>query len=694
MSIANTQAETIIQAGIIDDNDQVMARIEHLKALEVLVGNSYPNKFERSRITGKEDTISNILAFAPVAEIAKQLRDNTPEGEKPDQELKAQLNEKLKEFGNVRVSGRLAVPPRVMGKAAFVHLSDGISRLQIYVRRDAAKAVFNGVKSEPSAVADGSSALSEPFAVADGFSSTSESSNNKLKPPATADGSDKTSSPATADGADLSGWDVFKLLDHGDFIGAEGYLFLTNTGELSVHVETFQFLSKALLPMPDKMHGIADPELQRRYRYADLIASSLQVEHEGLTTREVFERRAKLISGMRRFLDDAGYIEVETPMLTPKATGAAATPFETWHNALDIKLYARIAPELYLKRLTVGGFEKVYELNRNFRNEGLSMKHNPEFTMLEFYCAYMDVNGMMDFAETMIKESVKKATGGGLQVKYGENEIDFSKFERLSMKDAIAKYWWSQENKNLSFVPTDMSEMTRGKFERSWLDDPQQVFYIAAFCNDSLLWDYFLPNSAKANVKSRGNELVYVAIEYPNAAEEITQQFIEKLNQKSNDSNEVKMQKCLVEIFETLTESNLIQPTFIIDYPKSISPLSKASPENPQIAERFELFMSGMEVANGFSELNDPQEQFERFVEQGKERESGDHEAMILDEDYIRALAYGMPPAAGIGIGIDRLVMLLTNKHSIRDVILFPHMRPVSKEEAANASGGEAETES
>ena len=208
------------------------------------------------------------------------------------------------------------------------------------------------------------------------------------------------------------------LLDHGDFIGVEGYLFLTNTGELSVHVETMQFLSKALMPMPDKMHGIADPELQRRYRYADLIASSLQIEHEGLTTREVFERRAKLISGMRRLSRRHGYIEVETPMLTPKATGAAATPFETHHNALDIPLYARIAPELYLKRLTVGGFEKVYELNRNFRNEGLSHKHNPEFTMLEFYCAYMDVNGMMDFAEAMIKESVQKATGGSLQVKY------------------------------------------------------------------------------------------------------------------------------------------------------------------------------------------------------------------------------------------------------------------------------------
>ncbi len=305
---------------IIEPNDQTEARRVHLEKLRTLVGNVYPNKFERSKVSGEEDTITNLVKFAPVAEIVRQLKDNTPEGAKPDQELKAKLNEKLNEFGSVRISGRLAVPPRVMGKAAFVHLSDGVKRLQIYVRKDDAKGIYNG---------------SDPSAVAGGLTSASESSKNNLQP------------SATADGSDLSGWELFGFLDHGDFIGAEGFLFLTNTGELSVHVETIQFLSKALLPMPDKMHGIADPELQRRFRYADLIASSLQIEHEGLTTREVFERRAKLISGMRQFLDSHGYIEVETPMLTPKATGAAATPFETHHNALDIPLYARIAPELY-----------------------------------------------------------------------------------------------------------------------------------------------------------------------------------------------------------------------------------------------------------------------------------------------------------------------------------------------------------
>lgn len=531
MTIANTQKENIIQTGIIDDNDQVRARIEHLRELENLIGDGYPNKYERSCVTGKEDTITSIVHFTPIAELVKELKDATPEGEKPDQDLKARLNEKLKAFGNVRVSGRLAVPPRVMGKAAFVHLSDGKNRLQIYVRRDDARVLSN----------DSRQIIEDETAA----------------------------------------WEVFKLLDHGDFIGAEGFLFLTNTGELSIHVETFQFLSKSLLPMPDKMHGIHDPEIRQRRRYADLIASSLQIEHEGLTTREVFEIRAKTISSIRQFLENEGYIEVETPMLTPKATGAAARPFETWHNALEIKLYARIAPELYLKRLVVGGFEKVYELNRNFRNEGISYKHNPEFTMLEFYCAYLDAEGMMDFCEKLLQDAVQRATGK-LNITYENNEIDFENFQRITMREAIQKY-------------------------------------------------------------------------APDA--EITEQN-------------------MIELFDEFVESNLIQPTFIVDFPKIISPLSKANPENPQIAERFELFINGMECANGFSELNDPQEQYERFIDQMRERERGDDEAMVLDEDYIRALAYGMPPAAGIGIGIDRLVMLLTNKHSIRDVILFPHLRP------------------
>jgi len=613
---------------IIEQNDQTDARRAHLEALRELVGNVYPNKFERSNITGAEDTISNVLSFEPVAAVAKEIKEHIStlgEGEKPAPELKEQLNAKLKEFGNVRVSGRLTTTPRTMGKAAFVHLSDGVNRLQIYVRRDDIKGVSNDGKN-----------------------------------------------------SEVNGWDLFKLLDGGDFVGVGGFLFLTNTGELSVHVETIQFLSKALLPMPDKMHGIADPELQRRFRYADLIASSLQIEHEGLTTREVFERRAKLISGMRRFLDDNDFIEVETPMLTPKATGAAAEPFETFHKALGITLYARIAPELYLKRLTVGGFEKVYELNRNFRNEGLSQKHNPEFTMLEFYCAYMDVNGMMDFAEAMIKESVQKATGGSLLIKIDELDepINFESFARLTMKDAITKHWFKGEQNSKQLMKVNCWEMSRGRFNRDWLDNPNYVRYLAAFIDPSTESPFFVPNTITS---------IGVDADFSKEAEKITKNFIEnKLGEDVNNPIDETTGKLIVELFEQVVEAQLIQPTFIIDYPKSISPLSKASPENPNIAERFELFINGMECANGFSELNDPQEQYERFRDQMRERETGDHEAMVMDEDYIRALAYGMPPAAGIGIGIDRLVMLLTNKHSIRDVILFPHMRPEQKQQDAS----------
>lgn len=614
---------------IIEPNDQTEARQNNLNALRELVGNVYPNKFDRTNITGKEDTISNLLAFEPIIEVVGKIKAHIAtlnEGERPNPELKESLNVKLRAFNNVRVSGRLTTTPRTMGKAAFVHLSDGVNRIQIYVRKDDVKGVANDGKN-----------------------------------------------------TEVNGWDLFKLLDGGDFIGVEGYLFLTNTGELSIHVENLQFLSKSLLPMPDKMHGIADPELRRRYRYADLIASSLQVEHEGLTTREVFERRAKLISGMRRYLDDAGYIEVETPMLTPKATGAAARPFETHHNALDIPLYARIAPELYLKRLTVGGFEKVYELNRNFRNEGLSQKHNPEFTMLEFYCAYMDVNGMMDFAEAMIQESVKKANNGSLIVKYGENEVDFSTFKRWTMKEAIINCW---EDELMQFGDVSFDEELLDYW--SWTQS-LKYFRIHLKTDERKYINDYLDNYDDENNISHLSEK-----ELNELIEKAKKEFwAEKKDEIWNlipetdpmDFDEREHGKDIAELFELVAEPKLIQPTFIIDYPKSISPLSKASPSNPNIAERFELFINGMECANGFSELNDPREQYERFVDQMSARESGDDEAMVLDEDYIRALSYGMPPAAGIGIGIDRLVMLLTNKHSIRDVILFPHMKPIQKVE-------------
>jgi lysyl-tRNA synthetase, class II len=588
---------------IIEQNDQTEARAAHLEKLRALVGNVYPNKFERSQVTGADDTITRLVTAADITPFLP----GRAEGERPSAEVKAVANEALKNLGTIRISGRLATPPRLMGKAAFVHLSDGITRLQIYVRRDDVRGIYNGdTESEPPAVAEkretatrerGDAASESPEAAGVIFGAEHDprvghqdteptAASEKLAPEQQTGPpiEEQTATNNQSNPSEVSGWELFQLLDHGDFIGVEGFLFITNTGELSLHVEKLQFLAKAMVPMPDKLHGIADPEIRQRQRYADLIGSSLQVEHEGLTTRQVFETRAKVISSLRRFLEKHEYIEVETPMLTPKATGAAATPFKTHHNALDIDLYARIAPELYLKRLLIGGFEKVYELNRNFRNEGISYKHNPEFTMLEFYCAYMDVNGMMDFCEEMLRRSVEKATGG-LKVLYEKNEIEFGTFERITMREAIAKY-------------------------------------------------------------------------APDA--------------EVSDAN-------MINLFDEFVEPQLIQPTFIIDYPKSISPLSKASPENPQIAERFELFINGMECANGFSELNDPKEQYERFIDQMAERDRGDEEAMVLDEDYIRALSYGMPPAAGIGLGIDRLVMLLTNKHSIRDVILFPHLRPERK---------------
>jgi lysyl-tRNA synthetase class 2 len=597
----------------IEDNDQTQARREHLEELRRLVGNVYPNKFERSHETGGEDTITAIV---------KKFKEHEPdkEGERPSQNALEYANAELNQV-KVRISGRISSPPRVMGKAAFVHLSDGVSRLQIYVRKADVKGIHN----------DDDAPIEE-------------------------------------------GWELFNLLDHGDFIGVSGHLFVTKTGELSVHVETLKFLAKAMLPMPDKMHGINDPEIRQRQRYADLIAGSLKVEksEDGenesasreLSSREVFERRSKIIREMRRFLDDHGYIEVETPMLTAKATGAAARPFETHHNALDIKLYARIAPELYLKRLVVGGFEKVYELNRNFRNEGISYRHNPEFTMLEFYCAYMDVNGMMDFCEELLRQTIMKATGSTF-VQWGGEEIDFSKFARLTMKEAIIQ--------RLEFLaplahvnPNDIKQLGR--------PENQSLFarFVDAFAN-ATPGTYMVPYGITlASQKVFGDS--------------------QEASQSDNVVDDATHARQVEGVFGFLVESMLTQPTFITDFPKPISPLSKASPANQAIAERFELFIAGMECANGFSELNDPKEQYDRFMEQAQARERGDEEAMVLDEDYIRALSYGMPPAAGIGIGIDRLVMLLTGKRSIRDVILFPHMRPERKAEEATEETEETES--
>lgn len=628
----------------IEENDQTRARHEHLDALRRLVGNVYPNKFERSRVIDaqREDTITGIKQKYSDDDVKawERIQPTNPNvrlGPPPEKiEMKNQLLNSVK----VRIAGRIASPPRVKGKAAFVHLSDGVTRLQVYIRREEVK-VVNNTSGKP------------------------------------IDEEDK-------------GWDILRLLDHGDFIGVGGYLFITRTGELTIHVEHLQFLAKALLPMPHKIHGITDVETRRRQRYVDLIAGSLKIElrkekeeeevdnssltavplEEQLTPRQVFERRSKIISEMRRFLEDHSYLEVETPMLTPLATGAAAKPFKTHHNALDIDLYARIAPELYLKRLLVGGFEKIYELNRNFRNEGISSRHNPEFTMLEFYWAYADVNQMMDFCEELLRSVVSKVIPNRLvwttQLEPGEETmlsrvlaIDFSlPFQRLSMKEAIARFW-----------PRSLSQLGAVDFSKSWLDDPNRVRQLEIFLryHDPEAVPYYdiLPRA------SQFDDMVQGTWRWATGADK----------SGVDQGPDLTEGSALAVLFETVAEPHLVQPTFITDFPKSISPLSKASPANPSVAERFELFIDGMECANGFSELNDPAEQYQRFMDQMTQRERGDEEAMVMDEDYIRALSYGMPPAAGIGIGIDRFVMLLTNKQSIRDVILFPHMRPERKAE-------------
>ncbi|HYA20946.1 MAG TPA: lysine--tRNA ligase [Burkholderiales bacterium] len=403
----------------------------------------------------------------------------------------------------------------------------------------------------------------------------------------------------TDDHAGKPAHEAFKHWDLGDIIGAKGALFKTKTGELSVRVAELRLLTKSLRPLPEKFHGLIDQEQKYRLRYVDLITN-----HE---TRKVFGVRSKIIQAIREFLVRDGYLEVETPMMQSIPGGAAARPFVTHHNALDMELYLRIAPELYLKRLVVGGMEKVFEINRNFRNEGISTKHNPEFTMLEFYCAYQDYRYLMDFTESMLQATIQVVSGSN-KIAYQGQEIDFSKpFRRLTITQAIRRY--------------------HPEFEEAKLAN--RNFLVGEF-------------------KKRG-------IAY-----------------KSDDG----IGGLQLTLFEHTTEQQLTQPTFIIDYPAEVSPLARRSDGNSDIAERFELYIAGREIANGFSELNDPEDQATRFLEQAKQREAGNQEAMYYDADYIRALEYGLPPAAGCGVGIDRLVMLCTDSPSIRDVILFPHMRP------------------
>jgi lysyl-tRNA synthetase class 2 len=430
---------------------------------------------------------------------------------------------------NVRVAGRVMTVRR-MGKAGFAHLAGGGERLQIYVRKDSVNA--------------------EDYA-------------------------------------------LFEKLDLGDILGVEGYLFRTKTGELSIHAGKLTFLSKILLALPEKWHGLEDVETRYRQRYLDLIANP--------DVRRIFVTRARVIGSLRRQLEAHGFIEVETPMMQPLYGGAAARPFVTHHNALDIDLYLRIAPELYLKRLIVGGLDRVYEINRNFRNEGLGWKYNPEFTMLEFYQAYTDYLGMMDLSEELLARVAEDATGNA-RVEWEGQTLDFARWRRMTMREAVIEFWEGD-----------------GRPSEADVRDPEWLL--------------------RHSDKSTSGE-------------------------------------ALGHLFEKVAEPKLFQPTIIYDYPVEMSPLSMKKPGDPSTVERFEMYAAGMELGNAYTELNDPQEQRRRFDLQLAMRASGDEEAHQMDEDYLRALCYGMPPTGGEGIGIDRLTMILTGTRSIRDVILFPQLRP------------------
>lgn len=428
------------------------------------------------------------------------------------------------------------------------------------------------------------------------------------------------------------GFELWKLLDIGDHIGVAGYLFRTRTGELSIHVQELTFLAKDLLPLPEKWHGLTDVETRYRQRYVDLVMNP--------EVRETFVKRSQLVQSLRRFLDARGYIEVETPMMHAIAGGAAARPFITHHNTLDTDLYLRIAPELYLKRLIVGGLDRVYEINRNFRNEGIDRQHNPEFTMVEFYQAFANYRDLMDLTAEMLAQAARDVNGT-TKTSFDGQEIDFADWQRLSMRESIVKYW-----------------------PESAAPAPQMS-------------DFADTDALKAVVHRLNVTMGRETVPQESRLDGVG---VEKFDRVEFNED---LGKTVVALFEAVAEKKLLQPTFIYDFPKSVSPLSKSKCDEPDWVERFEIFIGGLECGNAFSELNDPDDQLARFEDQVRQRLAGDEEAMAeIDHDYVRALSYGMPPTAGEGIGIDRIAMLLTGSRSIRDVILFPLLRPEKREEA------------
>jgi lysyl-tRNA synthetase class 2 len=437
------------------------------------------------------------------------------------------------------------------------------------------------------------------------------------------------------DAVSEQGFALYKLLDLGDHIGVVGYLFRTRTGELTVHVERLTFLCKAMLALPEKFHGLADVELRYRQRYVDLFSN--------LEAREVFVKRAKTLKALRRFFDERGYLEVETPMMQQIAGGAAARPFKTHHNALDQDLFLRIAPELYLKRLVVGGLDRVYEINRNFRNEGVSTQHNPEFTMLEFYQAYANYLDLMQLTEEMIA-FVAREVNGTTVTEFNGHTIDLSKWTRLTMRESIREFWPAEAGAKPAMTAFESSQVMQARLHAAMTSLEKAVGETTRIAPERIL-----------ELKTIHGAITAIYFDSMKGA---------------------PVGKSVYNLFEAVAEPFLIQPHIIYDYPVEVSPLSKSKPDDPAHVERFEFFCGGFELGNAFSELNDPVEQEKRFKQQLAERDRGDDEAHRMDEDYVRALAYGLPPTAGEGMGVDRLVMLLTGSRSIRDVILFPLMRP------------------